>query len=174
MNPLSFITFFNGGGKLATMTVLGSDPTAARCRFGRNSSARPRCVLLMLGGFVWVLGDLFQQYATKVRRHQPRHSSLQHQSNLGCCGASWFFMTARRKPIRLSRKSPEDRCYMALGAVGIALSSAPVGGEQRHAFGHDADLAFDVDRIARLRSIPRISIRPETGREQPGEHLDGG
>jgi len=38
---------------------------------------------LMLGGFVWVIGDLFQQYAAKVPRNSAVHSSFEFESALG-------------------------------------------------------------------------------------------
>jgi drug/metabolite transporter (DMT)-like permease len=65
MNPLSFVTAFTVG-ELATMFLLTWTLDG-----GRNSSAfrllesRQLLFWLFLGGFVWVVGDLFQQFATK-------------------------------------------------------------------------------------------------------------
>jgi len=65
MNPLSFVTAFTVG-ELGTMLILTWTLDG-----GRNSSAfqlvQSKQVLfwLFLGGFVWVVGDLFQQFATK-------------------------------------------------------------------------------------------------------------
>jgi glucose uptake protein GlcU len=65
MNPLSFVTAFTVG-ELGTMFVLTWTLDG-----GLHSSAfqlmHSRQVLfwLFLGGFVWVVGDLFQQFATK-------------------------------------------------------------------------------------------------------------
>jgi len=65
MNPLSFVTVFTLG-ELGTMAFLaitlrgGLHPLVAELRL-----ARPAIFWLFLGGFCWVLGDLFQQYATK-------------------------------------------------------------------------------------------------------------
>ena len=64
MNPLSFITFFTVG-ELATMTVLAVTYRGAMPLWHELVSARAVMFWLMLGGFVWVIGDLFQQYATK-------------------------------------------------------------------------------------------------------------
>ncbi|MGN8001268.1 GRP family sugar transporter [Sphingomonas sp. 22176] len=65
MSPLSFVTIFTIG-ELGTMLAL------TWCfDGGPNSSAlqllhhREVLFWLFLGGFVWVIGDLFQQYATK-------------------------------------------------------------------------------------------------------------
>jgi EamA-like transporter family len=65
MNPLSFVTVFTLG-ELATTFLMafifqgGWHPLAADL-----VRARPILFWLFLGGFCWVLGDLFQQYAAK-------------------------------------------------------------------------------------------------------------
>jgi len=65
MNPLSFVTAFTLG-ELGTMLVLTWTLDG-----GRHSSAfqlvhsKQLLFWLFLGGFVWVVGDLFQQFATK-------------------------------------------------------------------------------------------------------------
>ena len=64
MNPLSFITFFTVG-ELATMLILAIGYRGLSPLWTELNGARPALFWLMLGGFVWVIGDLFQQYATK-------------------------------------------------------------------------------------------------------------
>ena len=65
MNPLSFVTVFTVG-ELGTMLLLTWTLDG-----GMQSSAfqlahsRQLLFWLFLGGFVWVIGDLFQQFATK-------------------------------------------------------------------------------------------------------------
>ena len=65
MNPLSFVTVFTFG-ELGTIFVLGwifyggGAPLA-----NALGSARPMLFWPFLGGFCWVIGDLFQQYAAK-------------------------------------------------------------------------------------------------------------
>lgn len=65
MNPLSFVTVFTVG-ELLTMIVLalsfegGLHPLAQKIAI-----ARPALFWLFLGGFCWVVGDLFAQYAAK-------------------------------------------------------------------------------------------------------------
>jgi drug/metabolite transporter (DMT)-like permease len=65
MNPLSFVTVFTVG-ELATMGTLaaafGGGPAGVMTELGAN---RGVLFWLFLGGFCWVVGDLFQQYATK-------------------------------------------------------------------------------------------------------------
>src|ERR1700676_710950 len=64
MNPLSFVTFFTFGelGMMSTLAVsyLGLAPL-----WHQLQSARDVLFWLMFGGFIWVIGDLFQQYAAK-------------------------------------------------------------------------------------------------------------
>ncbi|HEY3707364.1 MAG TPA: GRP family sugar transporter [Terracidiphilus sp.] len=65
MNPLSFVTIFTVG-ELVTMfaLVLAFDGGLHAAVF-HSSVVTPMLFWLFLGGFVWVIGDLFQQYATK-------------------------------------------------------------------------------------------------------------
>jgi uncharacterized membrane protein len=65
MNPLSFVTAF-------TVGELGTVFTLATALTGGLHSVAAQIILarhfvfwLFLGGFCWVIGDLFQQYATK-------------------------------------------------------------------------------------------------------------
>ena len=65
MNPLSFVTVFTVG-ELVTMfaLVLAFDGGTHAAVF-HSTAVAPMLFWLFLGGFVWVIGDLFQQYATK-------------------------------------------------------------------------------------------------------------
>lgn len=65
MNPLSFITLFTVGElvMMALIAVVFSGGPAPLWR--ELSSAREVLFWLLAGGFVWVIGDLFQQYAVK-------------------------------------------------------------------------------------------------------------
>src|SRR6266404_2544341 len=64
MNPLSFVTFFSFG-ELGMMTVLSVSSLGLAPLWHQLQSARDVLFWLMLGGFIWVIGDLFQQYAAK-------------------------------------------------------------------------------------------------------------
>ncbi len=65
MSPMSFITFFTIGelGMMTSLAVVYSGGAAALWQ--EMSAARHVLFWLLLGGFVWVIGDLFQQYAVK-------------------------------------------------------------------------------------------------------------
>jgi len=65
MNPLSFVTVFTVGELGAVFALaLALDRTATIAVF-HSPQTRHMLFWLFLGGFVWVIGDLFQQYATK-------------------------------------------------------------------------------------------------------------
>jgi len=64
MNPLSFVTFFTFG-ELGMMGALALVYSGATPLWHELQAARSVIFWLMLGGFVWVIGDLFQQYAAK-------------------------------------------------------------------------------------------------------------
>jgi drug/metabolite transporter (DMT)-like permease len=65
MNPLSFVTIFTFG-ELGTTIALGAAYHGGLANLWLElGKAKPAMFWLFLGGFCWVLGDLFQQYAAK-------------------------------------------------------------------------------------------------------------
>src|SRR6266478_5804959 len=64
MNPLSFVTFFTFG-ELGMMSALAVSYLGVTPLLHELQSARDVLFWLMFGGFIWVIGDLFQQYAAK-------------------------------------------------------------------------------------------------------------
>src|ERR1044072_5910202 len=65
MNPLSFVRVFRIGEQ---GTIAGRAPAldgGGAGVFASLEQAKPVLFWLFLGGFCWVLGDLFQQYAAK-------------------------------------------------------------------------------------------------------------
>jgi drug/metabolite transporter (DMT)-like permease len=89
----------------------------------------------MLGGFVWVMGDLFQQYATKyvgISRGIPLSNTNQ------LWGLLWgilVFHELRGASQAIYVQVAGGSLLMALGAVAIALSSAT---EREHSSWQDA------------------------------------
>jgi drug/metabolite transporter (DMT)-like permease len=125
MNPLSFVTFFTVGelGMMSALafTYLGG-PTGAW-----QELARARGVLfwLLLGGFVWVVGDLFQQYAAKyvgIGRGIPLSNTNQ------LWGLVWgvlVFHELTGAGSTVYASVVGGSLIMALGAGAIALATAP-------------------------------------------------
>ena len=134
MNPLSFITFFTVG-ELATMLILAISYRGAGPLWHELTSARAVLFWLMLGGFVWVIGDLFQQYATKyvgISRGIPLSNTNQ------LWGLLWgvlVFHELRGGGRVTYEQVIGGSILMALGAVAIALSSAT---EDEHSSWKDA------------------------------------
>jgi len=64
MNPLSFVTVFTVG-ELGTMLALALSLDGPGLHQLIHSSWASAIFWLFLGGFVWVIGDIFQQFATK-------------------------------------------------------------------------------------------------------------
>jgi hypothetical protein len=106
---------------------------------------------LMLGGFVWVLGDLFQQYATKyvgISRGIPLSNTNQ------LWGLLWgilVFHELRGAGRSVYAQVAGGSLLMALGAVAIALSSAT---EDEHNSWRDA-----ADREGRRYGIEEEYVR---------------
>ena len=65
MNPLSFVTVFTVG-ELLTMGILALTLSGgASSLLTQLHAIRPAIFWLFLGGFCWVIGDLFQHFATR-------------------------------------------------------------------------------------------------------------
>src|ERR1700676_2359677 len=128
MNPLSFVTFFTFGelGMMSTLAVsyLGLAPL-----WHQLQSARDVLFWLMLGGFIWVIGDLFQQYAAKyvgISRGIPLSNSNQ------LWGLLWgilVFGELHGSDASMYMQVIGGSLLMMLGVAAIAFSSA-TGAEQ--------------------------------------------
>jgi hypothetical protein len=160
MNPLSFITFFTVG-ELVTMTLLAVGYCGATPLWHELVSARAVLFWLMLGGFVWVLGDLFQQYATKyvgISRGIPLSNTNQ------LWGLLWgilVFHELRGAEHTVLAQVAGGSILMALGAVAIALSSAT---EREHSRWQDA-----AEREGRRYGVEGEYVRAGMeGREMEG------
>src|SRR5216684_1871134 len=129
MNPLSFVTFFSFG-ELGMMTVLSVSSLGLAPLWRELLSARGVIFWLLLGGFVWVVGDLFQQYAAKyvgISRGIPISNTNQ------LWGLVWgllVFGELRGGAATTYGQVIGGSLLMALGAVAIALASA-TGAEHR-------------------------------------------
>jgi drug/metabolite transporter (DMT)-like permease len=123
MSPLSFITFFTVG-ELGMMTALAVGFSGGVTPLWHElASAREVLFWLLLGGFVWVIGDLFQQYAVKyagITRGIPLSNTNQ------LWGLAWgilVFGELRNAAHGVLTQVIGGSIVMALGAGFIALSS---------------------------------------------------
>jgi drug/metabolite transporter (DMT)-like permease len=123
MSPLSFITFFTVG-ELLTMLLLAIGYRGAGPLWSELVRAKPVLFWLMLGGFVWVIGDLFQQYATKyvgISRGIPLSNTNQLW---GLLWGVFVFHELAGASRWVHAQVAGGSLLMALGALAIALSSA--------------------------------------------------
>jgi hypothetical protein len=142
MNPLSFVTIFTIG-ELGTVfaLVLALDGGTHAAVF-HSPQVAPMLFWLFLGGFVWVIGDIFQQFATKylgIGRGIPLSNTNQ------LWGLAWGALvfgelahadTARRLLVLAGS------AVMILGAVAV---STAIAGEREHGSIHRS-LVRECDR----------------------------
>jgi glucose uptake protein GlcU len=125
MNPLSFVTIFTLG-ELGTMTLLAATLGGGIARLNAELNAARHLVFwIFLGGFCWVVGDLFQQYAAKyigIARGIPLSNTNQ------LWGLAWSAFVCGE----LTHLSPAGRwlivaatSLMIVGAVFISSAAAP-------------------------------------------------
>ena len=127
INPLSFVTIFTFG-EVGTMLLLGALLPGGLPALGHQLRAlRPAFLWLLLGGFCWVIGDLFQQYATKyagISRAIPLSNTNQ------LWGFAWgvlVFGELSRVPGSTRLLALAASCLMIAGAVLIAGATVSTG-----------------------------------------------
>jgi drug/metabolite transporter (DMT)-like permease len=130
MNPLSFVTVFTLG-EMGTMALLAAVFGGGVTQLHRELYAARHVVFwIFLGGFCWVIGDLFQQYATKyigIGRGIPLSNTNQ------LWGLAWGALVFGE----LAQVSGANRglillgsLLMIVGAVFISTAAAPAREQQ--------------------------------------------
>ena len=148
MNPLSFVTVFTIGELVTVISLAlafrgGVAPLAEEI-----ARARPALFWLFLGGFCWVLGDLFQQYAAKyigIGRGIPLSNTNQ------LWGLAWGALVfGELTSLGGTAKAliVAGSLIMIVGALGISTAVAPAGEQdsRREAMTRECDrygLRFD-------------------------------
>ena len=127
MNPLSFVTVFTVGEVITVLILALAFEGGWRPLAGGIAEARPSLFWLFLGGFCWVIGDLFQQYAAKyigIGRGIPLSNTNQ------LWGLAWGALVFGE----LSGADSATRvlvlggsAVMIAGAAAIASAAAPSG-----------------------------------------------
>jgi drug/metabolite transporter (DMT)-like permease len=151
MNPLSFVTVFTFGelGTVFALAVLFDG--GLQNVLLTLDKARPALFWLFLGGFCWVIGDLFQQYAAKyvgIGRGIPLSNTNQ------LWGLAWGALVfgefaghdATTRMLVLA-----GSLVMILGAGAISMAVAPAAEQQswRRAMRRECDrYGLDPDRVA--------------------------
>jgi drug/metabolite transporter (DMT)-like permease len=160
MSPLSFVAFFTFG-ELGMMFALGAFYTGGISPFfAQLSQNRGLLFWLLLGGFIWVIGDLFQQYAAKyvgISRGIPLSNTNQ------LWGLLWgilVFGELRGAAHGIYAQVIGGSLLMALGAGAIALSSA---NESEHTRWRDA-----AERESRRYGLNNSYVQARLVGEQAG------
>src|SRR5438876_877646 len=129
MNPLSFVAFFTIG-ELGMMLALALSYSGGPSPLWQELvNAKSVLFWLMLGGFVWVIGDIFQQFAAKyigISRGIPLSNSNQ------LWGLLWgilVFGELHGRSTSIYLEVIGGSLLMMLGVGAIAFSSA-TGQEQ--------------------------------------------
>jgi drug/metabolite transporter (DMT)-like permease len=165
MHPLSFVAFFTIG-ELGMMTALALGFSGGPGQLW-HELARSREILfwLLVAGFVWVVGDLFQQYAAKyvgISRGIPLSNTNQ------LWGLLWGMLVFGELAGGGRSAVIAGSLLMAAGAGAIALASAPgreyrrwqeAGARESARYGVDpsyvaARMAGDDAGAARARRSP--------------------
>jgi len=123
MNPLSFVTFFTFG-ELGMMSALAIGYTGLVPLWRELRNAHSVIFWLMLGGFIWVIGDLFQQYAAKyvgISRGIPLSNSNQLW---GLLWGIFVFGELHGRSSSTYLQVVGGSLLMMLGVTAIAFSSA--------------------------------------------------
>jgi len=142
MNPLSFVTVFTVGELVTTVTLAVVFLGGVRPVMQTLTAARPVLFWLFLGGFCWVVGDLFQQYAAKyigIGRGIPLSNTNQ------LWGLAWGVLVFGElvsfgKPAQA--QVIVGSLIMIVGAVAISTAVAP---ESERAAVHEV-VARECDR----------------------------
>jgi drug/metabolite transporter (DMT)-like permease len=131
MNPLSFVAFFSVG-ELGMMTVLALRSAGGPVLLWQQlAGARPVLFWLAAGGFIWVIGDLFQQYAAKYAG-LSRGIPLSNTNQLwGLLWGMLVFGELRGRGVSLYALVIGGSVMVAAGAAAIAFSSATPGEHER-------------------------------------------
>ena len=160
MNPLSFVTFFTLG-ELGMMAGLAISYTGVSPLWKELLAGRTMVFWLMLGGFIWVIGDLFQQYAAKyvgIGRGIPLSNSNQ------LWGLLWGIFVFGELHGRSSSTHLQvigGSLLMMAGVGAIALSSA--SGEEHSRWRESAQREAQRYRIPSEIVEPRMEGRLSVG-----------
>ncbi|WP_165073356.1 EamA family transporter [Paludisphaera rhizosphaerae] len=165
MNPLSFVTVFTVGELGTTLPLALIYQGGVGGLQTELSRAMPSLFWLFLGGFCWVLGDLFQQYAAKyigIGRGIPLSNTNQ------LWGLAWGALVFGE----LAALSTEARMLvvggslvMIAGAVAIGLAEAPAS--------EQASWRLAMERECRRYGLDPVEVAAAVGGEEATETASG-
>jgi glucose uptake protein GlcU len=164
MNPLSFVTMFTIGELVTMLTLVLTLDGGTHSAVFHSALVRPLLFWLFLGGFVWVVGDLLQQFATKylgIGRGIPLSNTNQ------LWGLAWAALVFGE----LKNASSSQRLMVIAGSLimilgAVAISTA-VAGQREQTSTNDA-LKRECDRysLSYYRVLGEYSGSEIGGREE--------
>ncbi len=166
MNPLSFVTVFTFG-ELGTVFALAAifDGGLANV-FASLEQAKPVLFWLFLGGFCWVLGDIFQQYAAKyigISRGIPLSNTNQ------LWGLAWgvlVFGELAHMAGGTQALIVGGSLIMIVGAAAISLAEAPADERREWQLAMDREcLRYGLDRERVMAAL--TGADPSSGARSP-------
>lgn len=119
MSPLSFVTIFTVGELGTVLALVLAFDSGTFALLMHSSETRKILFWLFLGGFVWVIGDIFQQYATKylgIGRGIPLSNTNQ------LWGLAWGALVFGE----LASADATHRLLVVLGSVVMILGALAV------------------------------------------------
>jgi drug/metabolite transporter (DMT)-like permease len=150
MNPLSFVTVFTIGELGTCFALVLALDGGTKAAIFHSAETRHLIFWLFLGGFVWVIGDLFQQFATKylgIGRAIPLSNTNQ------LWGLAWGALVFGE----LAHADWPHRLLVVAGSLVMILGalavSTAVATEREHASTNEALLrectryGLDYDRV---------------------------
>ena len=141
MNPLSFVKVFTVGEVITMLTLVWTLDGGLHSSAFQFARVRPMLFWLFLGGFVWVIGDLLQQFATKylgIGRGIPLSNTNQLW---GLAWAALVFGELRQASAQQRLMVVVGSLIMILGALSIstAVASAKEQTSSRDALKRECD-----------------------------------
>jgi glucose uptake protein GlcU len=129
MNPLSFVTVFSIGELITVFALVLALDGGTRAAIFRSPNTKHLLFWLFLGGFVWVIGDLGQQFATKylgIGRAIPLSNTNQ------LWGLAWGALVFGE----LANANPAHRLFVIAGSlfmiIGALAVSTAVASDREH------------------------------------------
>jgi glucose uptake protein GlcU len=165
MSPLSFVTVFTVGELGTVFALVLALDGGTRAAVFHSSEIGHMLFWLFLGGFVWVIGDIFQQYATKflgIGRGIPLSNTNQ------LWGLAWGALVFGE----LAHVDDTHRLLVVLGSVAMILGamavSTAVATEREHGSINQSLLrecnryGLDYDRVLRAYAGTRETLATNT------------
>jgi glucose uptake protein GlcU len=162
MNPLSFVTVFTVGELGAVFALALALDRTSTVAVVHSPQMRSMLFWLFLGGFVWVIGDIFQQYATKylgIGRGIPLSNTNQ------LWGLAWGALVFGE----LAHADATHRLLVIIGSLVMILGalavSTAIATEREHTSTHEALLReCDRYRLDHTRVLQAYSGMPSDAR----------